>query len=190
MRYLQPKNTRNMESFASILGEVLKYVAPAAAVLIAIRFVYADQAEKDRQTREHMFRAEWLKQLLPLRTAAYERSILFLERLRPEQMLLRIGASGKTADLVHFEILNAIREEYEHNLVQQLYVLPAGWDALVKAKEEVLSMVNQTFRETGPEAEGMAFARLLLEKLSANKSHPCQDAINALKDGFSVWLKS
>ncbi len=173
----------------AIFAEILKYVAPAAAVLLGVKFVMDAQQEKDRTQREEIFQSKSLKLWLPLRIAANERAILFLERIRPDQLIMRLGISGKNAAFLHMELIKNIREEFEHNLVQQLYLNPNGWNALVQAKEELLAVVNQVFQEGNGEDDALVFARRLLEKTAILPGSPIQNAINAIKSDFQAWAK-
>jgi hypothetical protein len=173
----------------NLLAEILKYVAPAACVLVAVKFVMDSQSEKDRTQRDEVLQAKWLKQWMPLRIAAHERAILFLERIRPDQLVMRLGVAGKNAAFLHMELLLNIRDEFEHNLVQQLYLNTNGWNALVQAKEELLAVVNQVFKEGAEDEEALVYARRLLEKTAVLPGSPIQNAINVLKSEFQAWAK-
>ena len=58
--------------------------------------------------------------ILPLRLQAYERMALFLERIDPNQLVMRIHTGGLTVSQEQNLLLTAIRSEFEHNLSQQI----------------------------------------------------------------------
>ena len=85
---------------------------------------------------------ETRKAIAPLRFQAYERIVLFLERISPPNMVLRVNKAGMSKEMLQGELLRTVREEYEHNLAQQIYVSDEAWEQVKNAKEEVLSEIN------------------------------------------------
>jgi len=147
-----------------IIAEVLKYVVPALLVLITVKVVNDAHQRRAEREQEVSLRSEVMRQHLPLRLSAYERAILFLERISPEHLLARVSASGKSIDEFRAELVQEIRREYEHNLAQQLYISPQGWEGLVRAKDEILGLIHQTAQELQNEEDARALARKILEK--------------------------
>ncbi len=164
-----------------IIAEVLKYALPAAIVLLAVKYMNDARLEQERLNNGLDVRKEMLRTHLPLKLAAYERAVLYLERISPHNLISRVGSSGKSAQQLHLELVREIRMEYEHNLVQQIYITTKGWAALVKAKEEILTVINQSGREMGEVTDGMALVRKILEKYNHSEHDPSVYAINVLK---------
>lgn len=73
--------------------------------------------------------------VLPLRLQAYERMALFLERIDPNQLVMRIHTTGLTVSQEQNLLLTAIRSEFEHNLSQQIYISDAVWEKICDANE-------------------------------------------------------
>ena len=169
-----------------IIAEVLKYALPAAIVLLVVRYMNDARLEQERLSSGLDVRKEILRTHLPLKLAAYERAVLYLERINPHNLLARVGSAGKPAQQFHFELVREIRMEYEHNLVQQIYISTKGWAALVKAKEEILTVINQSNRETAEDADAMTLGRKILEKYSHAPHDPSVYAINALKEDIEA----
>lgn len=172
-----------------ILAEVIKYIVPAALVLLAVKYMNDAQMKKQRLDQQQVFKSELLKQHLPLKLAAYERAILFLERLSPENILPRVNGSGKRADEFRMQLVQEIRNEYQHNLVQQLYISQQGWAALLQAKEEVLTMINQASKDVKPEEDGIVLAKKIIESLAKIKEHPTHKATLLLKMDIQQLFK-
>jgi len=172
-----------------IFAEILKYIVPATLVLVGMRFVMQSQDKRQQQVFQSEIRAEVLKQHLPLKFAAYERAILFLERISPEQLLTRILAADKPAEYYRLELVQAIREEFEHNLAQQLYIEAASWQALVQAKDEVITLVHHVASSLEKESEGRLLARKILESVQTQESGRIQTAIILLKRDIQSWFQ-
>lgn len=164
-----------------MIAQVLAYMLPAGLVLLAVMVLLAQRNKERAAEREFALRQEVLRQHLPLKISAYERAILFLERISPENLLMRVNASGKQVQQFRLELIQEIRGEFEHNLAQQLYILPQGWEALVLAKEDLLSLINTIGQGLESETEAMALSKVLLQKYTEKKEYPIHKAILLLK---------
>ena len=122
--------------------DILKYILPALVVFAVAFFLiraFLDHAAK--QLKEEN-KDETRKAITPLRFQAYERIALFLERISPPNMVLRVNKAGMSKEMLQGELLRTVREEYEHNLAQQIYISDKAWEFVKSAKEEVLSDIN------------------------------------------------
>ncbi|RMG27830.1 MAG: hypothetical protein D6730_06340 [Bacteroidetes bacterium] len=165
-----------------VIAEVLKYVAPAALLLLAIKYMNDAQLEKEKAGLQAQVRLEVIRQHLPLKLTAYERAVLFLERINPASLLPRCGNGlDRSARQFHAELLQEIRSEFEHNLSQQIYISHQGWLLLVQAKEEILSLINMAARELEEDAQGLELSKKIIEKISQLKSMPTHKATFVLK---------
>ena len=80
--------------------------------------------------------------LLPLRLQAYERLVLFLERIHPSNLVMRLNSPDSSAVQLQSAMVRAIREEFEYNLSQQLYVSANAWEQVKNAKEATIALIN------------------------------------------------
>lgn len=110
--------------------------------------------------------------LLPLRLQAYERMIVFIERINPANLLVRLHQQGISAKDLQAVILNEIRTEYQHNVTQQLYVNPAGWNVLRKLKEDTIAMLNNAVVGLPVDASGIDLSRKVLEHMATIAENP------------------
>lgn len=172
-----------------IIVEVFKYVLPAGIVLLVVKYMNDSRLEQDRLDKNADVRKEILRTHLPLKLAAYERAVLYLERINPTNLLARVGISEKSAQQLHLDLIREVRHEYEHNLAQQIYISSGGWAALVKAKEEVLAMINQSGREQEETAEGILLGKSIIEKFNSGTNSPTLGAINALRGDIELLFK-
>jgi hypothetical protein len=153
-------------------------------LLIIFFFIYYmlkaffDQFEKQRK-QELLVR--FSKETLPLRLQAYERLALLLERIKPESMIMRVTRPGmKTLELEKI-LLENIREEFEHNLSQQIYVSPEAWYMVVSAKQSLIQLVTSTAEENNPEGLYVEYATDLLKEFATINDDTISNALKYLQ---------
>ena len=71
---------------------------------------------------------------------AYERIVLFLERTQPNSILMRQNLTKMNCLQLQTTLLKQIREEFEHNVAQQLYVSREAWALVCNAKESLVKL--------------------------------------------------
>jgi hypothetical protein len=118
---------------------------------------------------------------IPMRLQAYERLILFLERISPDTLLLRVKSQARTNSDLHLAILQQIRSEYEHNISQQLYVSDEIWSCVQETKERIVMQINDIAKQTRSDGDSNHFAKLILDKLIENGESPVSPTIKKLK---------
>lgn len=163
-----------------LIVEVLKYIGPAIVVMLGMKLVL-DQNRTDVITQQRAWaQAEVLKEHLPLKLAAYERAMLFLERIKPEQLLLR-ETGNIPAKALSQQLIRQIQEEYEHNIAQQIYMTPAAWSMVVAAKDQVLNLLITSAQTMSEEGDAQAFKNLMLSNYHEQEQKMIQVATLALK---------
>ena len=134
-------------------------IVVAVTAYFTIRKAYENELKKQMLDLKHNS-----KQVIsPIRLQAYERLALLLERMKPESLLLRNSGNNLTAAQYRTILLTAIRNEFEHNLSQQVYVSGALWDRTKKAKEEIAKIINLAAGKVGVDALGSDLATTILE---------------------------
>ncbi|MCK5067210.1 MAG: hypothetical protein KAR16_07225 [Bacteroidales bacterium] len=163
------------------LLEILKYTLPALVVFLTVLVMLRNWSRNEDKRRKNEFNMHITDDILPVQLQAYERSILLLERISPESMILRISRSEYTARQLQQELLSNITSEFEHNIAQQTYISTEGWDKIKVAKNQVINLVNETAKEVKPDASGPTLGKLILERLTELNNPPSQVAIDYLK---------
>jgi len=164
-----------------MFAEILKIVLPALMVFLAgylaLRAMIRNDA--DRRKTELMFNN--IKITLPLRLQAYERLILFMERISPESIIVRMSKKGMLASDLQTALLGAIRAEWEHNLSQQLYVSNEAWEMVRNAKENIVKLVNISADRVNPNETALALSQKILETMVELDTNPVSYAVDFLK---------
>ena len=123
--------------------------------------------------------------VLPLRLQAYERMALFLERIDPNQLVLRIHTSGLTVAQEQNLLLTAIRSEFEHNLSQQIYLSDQVWAKVCDAKGDIEAIINTVAGDYDKNADSREFAETVL---TVSSQKPVVElAIQILKADMQKW---
>ena len=117
-----------------------------------------------------------------MRLQAYERISLFLERITPNSLLVRVPAKNLTAQEYQALLLKSIRDEYEYNLSQQIYISEEAWKLVVTAKSATVSIINKISSEVDPKAKGIELSKRLLEHTMDIGTFPTRSAIHFIKN--------
>jgi len=119
--------------------------------------------------------------LLQLRLQAHERMIVFVDRLNPANLFIRLYEQGIPAVELQARILNEVRTEYQHNVSQQLYVNAASWNVLRKLKDDTIAMINNAAGTLPPDASGRELSRIVLEHVAGIAENPYDLTIGLIK---------
>lgn len=122
-----------------------------------------------------------MTELFRLRLQAYERMIVFVERLNPSNLFIRLYQPGTSAKALQALILNEIRAEYEHNTAQQLYINSVSWTVLCKLKEDTIAMMNNAVAGLPADATGAELSRKVLEHMSSITENPYDLTLEFIK---------
>ena len=138
---------------------------------------------RDNEKREKMKIIRGNQKIItPLRLQAYERVVLFLERITPESLLMRSpNYPNKTNDALHAELLNTIRTEFEHNLSQQLYVSPHVWNSVRNAKNYTITLINNASKEVSGDGSALQLSRKILDTAKDLEQSITDKALNEVK---------
>lgn len=161
--------------------EILKYTLPALIVFMAIYFVLVKLLNNEANKRRTELALNNHKIITPIRIQAYERMILFLERISPQSIVLRLQKPEMSNQELQNALLRNIRSEYEHNIAHQLYISDKAWELTKQAKENLVKQVNQTALQVKPKGASIQYSKLILEKMLDTDKDPTRKAINYLK---------
>jgi hypothetical protein len=166
-----------------IFGDFVKIVLPAGAVLLAMYLTVKTFLQKELDKNLIDIRTKNTQIILPIRLQAYERMCLFLERISPGNLLVRVNGNGSfNAGDLHQILLSEIREEYNHNLSQQLYMSDTAWLAIQSAMEDVVVNINHAATQVPADARSVELGRAVFEVLSQNNIDPVGQALRTVKD--------
>lgn len=165
---------------------ILVAVLPSVVVFL-IAFYILKQFINGRAADRHAervaeVRKEDHRHVLPLRLQAYERLTLFAERIAPGALVLRVHKGSMSSRMFHAELVATIREEFEHNVTQQIYVSDKAWSKVKQAKEETIRLVNLSYEQTGDTPSGTELSRHIFDNVSKLTHTPSQECLVVIKE--------
>ena len=164
-----------------ILLEILKYTLPALIVFLTVLVMLRIWSRNEERKRKSEFNMHLADDILPVRLQAYERSILLLERISPDSLVMRLSRPDYTARQFQQEMLSQITSEFEHNIAQQTYMSSEAWEKIKSAKNQIIHLINETASEVKPDAKGPTLGKMILERLAELNNPPSQVAVDYLK---------
>lgn len=120
------------------------YLLPALIVGVVSYYFFNLHIENENKRRLFLIRKENQKKALPVRLQAYERMALFLERISPGSLLLRIKPVNNDKHAYENSLINSIEKEFEHNLAQQIYISDQCWGAIKASKNATISIIRKS----------------------------------------------
>lgn len=124
--------------------------------------------------------AQLRKVVTPIQLQSYERLVLMLERMKPENLVLRCYSADMSTKLLKDVMIQNIRDEYEHNLSSQLYISNKAWIYIQNAKEDMINHLNAISPKQDEKLSPTQYAGLLFEQM-ANQKSPIEIAQENLK---------
>ncbi|MBC8756276.1 hypothetical protein H2O64_16500 [Kordia sp. YSTF-M3] len=123
--------------------DLLMYAVPAVITGGIAYFFFRDHIANEDKRRRYLLHKEAQKEALPIRLQAYERLSLFLERVTPSKLLIRVGPNS--SDKTDYErlLIMSIEQEFSHNLAQQIYMSDQCWSAIIVSKNKVIQLIQK-----------------------------------------------
>jgi hypothetical protein len=164
-----------------LVADLVKVILPAGLVLWAMYLTVSSFIKKDLVQKELEIKAETTKTLLPIRLQAYERMALFLERISPNNLLIRLN--GQTPNVLSFQqlMLSEIREEFSHNLSQQVYMSDEAWTTVKNAMNETVALINLSAKDLSPDAPAIELSKRVFEIMMGKEVNPSDEALRVVK---------
>lgn len=166
--------------------ELLSYTIPAIITGVVAYYFFDAHLKNDELRRKYRLMQQSQQQALPLRLQAYERLSLFLERISPANLLIRISPLNDDKNQYENLLINMIDQEFEHNLTQQIYVTNEAWTIIRTAKNATIQIIRKTnMSERVINADKLREA--ILNDLLENQP-PSSVALNYIKNEVAAFL--
>lgn len=160
--------------------ELLAFTIPAIVTGVIAFLFFKQHTKNEHSRRSYELMKAKQSQALPTQLQAYERMTLFLERITPAKLLVRVRPSSDDKIAYQKKLINAIETEFEHNLAQQIYLTSDCWNAIVTSKNNTMNMIRGVAANTTvPNAS--ALQEYILKDLM-DKPAPSAAGLAFLKD--------
>jgi len=162
--------------------EILKYILPSAVVFAAAYYLLKLFLDNEQKKRQADIKAAGYKIITPIRLQAYERLVLLLERISPESLIMRMHKSEFTALQLQTSLILSIREEFEHNLSQQVYISSQAWEIIRNAKEDMIKLINTAATKLNDNATSIELSQKIFELSVSSDKMLTKSALEYVKN--------
>lgn len=163
------------------LLEILKYILPSLVIFITVYFMIKMFIERENRWQSIDIKKSQQEVIIPLRFQAYERMALYLERIIPNNLVMRIPHTTLSVPQFQSALLKTIRSEFEHNLSQQIYISSDCWKLIKNAKEEMIKLVNISVSKVKDTDPAIELTKVFLQEYTKLKTSPIQEAMDLIK---------
>src|SRR5439155_17304208 len=120
-----------------LIFDSLKFSMPEATVslivaiiALVIAIVTFFNSKKTAPQKQNSFNTA------PLQLQAYERLVLLTERIALPNLVSRLNQPQLTAKEMQLLLIENIKQEFDYNASQQIYVSPVAWDAVRNLRDQ------------------------------------------------------
>ena len=167
----------------AFLYQIATVIIPALVILSFIHYLFRKEFDKYLGLK---FNQQAINdQLLSLKLQAHERIIVFVERINPSNILIRLHQQGISVADLQSLVINEINSEYQHNITQQLYINDETWNVVRKLKEDTISMIGNAAQGLSPEATGVDLSKKVLTHMAAMQENPYDLTLVLIKKGIN-----
>lgn len=164
-----------------ILRDLILIFIPSLLVGTVVYLLLKDFRKTELERISHSNDLEKFRLVAPLRLQAYERMILLLERIAPSQLIMRNIQPEQSAASLQNVLISNIRQEFEHNLSQQVYISSNAWELIKNAREAVVSDINSAAEKLNSTATATDLAQLIFEDDISGDASTLYKALEFLK---------
>lgn len=165
--------------------ELLFYLLPAVITGLVAYYFFSAHTKNEEGRRRFLLHKETQKSAIPLQLQAYERMALFLERINPSKLVLRIPPENMDKQDYEIELIRAIDGEFEHNLSQQIYITEECWNVIKTSKNATIQFIRKSSQETENIQD---FRQDILNRLM-EKQAPSATALGYIKKEVRILLQ-
>ncbi len=115
---------------------------------------------------------------LQMQLSAYERLILLVDRIALHNLISRLNQPGASAREMQFLLTQSIKEEFDYNITQQIYVSADAWNAVKNLKEQNTLVINQITATLPGNATGLDLNKFVLEYLMHDKKGSLHEVVS------------
>ncbi len=170
------------------ITEFIKILVPAALVLYAMYLVVRSFLNKQFDEQMLQLKAKNTEVILPIRLQAYERVALLLERVSPNNMLIRLSEPSMPAFDFQQLLLKEIQEEKNHNLSQQVYMSDDAWNATNKAINAIITVIQTASAQMDQTKNAIDLAEAIFGEMMKFENDPTAEALSVVKNELRLFL--
>ncbi len=149
-------------------------------------YFFKEFIKNENNRRRYSLIKDTQKESLPIRLQAYERLTLFLERLKPSKLLVRVTPISDNKKDYEALLIQTIEQEFEHNQTQQIYVSHECWHVITAAKNTTIQLIRKANLSEKTDTANKLRETILTNM--ADKASPSDTALLYIKNEVSdLW---
>lgn len=166
--------------------EVLLYAVPSLITGMIAYYFFKEHTKNEDGRRRFLLHKDMQVNAMPLRLQAYERMALFLERISPNKLVIRVKPNSTNKEDYESLLVASIEQEFEHNLSQQIYVSDECWNIINAAKNATIQLIRKACLLEKTNTSDKLREVLLTEMME--KRAPSDAALSYIKNEVSeMW---
>ena len=123
--------------------DLFLFAIPSLITGLIAYYFFKEHTKNEDGRRRYLLKKDLQINALPTRLQAYERLSLFLERISPNKILIRIPTDSLSKENYESLLIQTIEQEIEHNLSQQIYVSDKCWGIISAAKNATIQLIRK-----------------------------------------------
>jgi hypothetical protein len=172
----------------NLLFSVVILIITASSIILVVHAFLKKQIQKEVIYLQSELRKRNQEYFLPMRLEAYQRAILLLERIHPNSLVMRVHNPGLSAKALQIEFIKSVREEYNHNVAQQLFISSEGWNMIKNSKEDIIKLINTAGDQMNSNSTGLELSSKIFEMLSKLNQLSSEISVEYLKKEFQELI--
>ncbi|MCB9245754.1 MAG: hypothetical protein H6606_04935 [Flavobacteriales bacterium] len=160
---------------------LLEFTIPALVVFLVTYITMRRFLEEEYKKKLLELKRESQQDLLPIRLQAYERLTLLMDRLKPDNLIMRLNEPDMNATVFKYVLEKNIRDEYAHNVAQQIYVSSQAWILVTAVKDEMLRIVSNAYKDMKEDSTGAELGKVILQEVIRRNDRSADEVIEFLK---------
>nr|WP_298998965.1 hypothetical protein [uncultured Allomuricauda sp.] len=164
--------------------QLFAFLLPAVVTGAVAFYFFRLHTRNEDGRRRYLLQKDAQKDALPIRLQAYERMVLFLERISLNSLVVRVAPVGNSKSDYENLLIKQIETEFEHNLSQQIYMSDECWNIIKTAKNATIQAIrsagmsqtespdklredilNQTMEKQSPSSTALSFIKKEVSEL-------------------------
>ena len=150
---------------------IVSLIISIIALLVSLFVFFYSKNSGDQKTNEVSFSAR------PLQLQAYERLVLLCERISLPSLISRVSRPDLSAREMQVFLIETIKQEFEYNASQQVYVSTIAWDAVRNLRDQSMLIINQIANILPANATSGDLNKQLLEVIMKQQEHALHSVV-------------
>ncbi|MEO6346415.1 MAG: hypothetical protein ABIO60_00765 [Aquaticitalea sp.] len=123
--------------------DLFLFAIPALITGLIAYYFFKEHTKNEDGRRRYLLHKDMQVNAMPLRLQAYERMAIFLERITPSKLLIRVVPTSSNKEDYESLLIASIEQEFEHNLSQQIYLSDDCWNIIAAAKNATIQLIRK-----------------------------------------------